>query len=179
MIGGSHVLNNAQWLDPVGGLVISLMVVQAGFGNTKDALLELADVGIDEEIKENVEKTTRRALDTLNTNSKEAVEFRQVQGVKAGQNYLIDIELAVPTTWTLDKTGAVEDLVRERLGAKVRGVKRVRVRFVSKESGPPNFMDEFISSEISPSSSPEPEEDHDHMNSHTHINGNGDARRRR
>ncbi|KAI7573819.1 hypothetical protein KC343_g23430, partial [Hortaea werneckii] len=43
-IVASRYVQNAQWLDPVGGLAISGMIVQAGWGNTKAALLELADV---------------------------------------------------------------------------------------------------------------------------------------
>lgn len=180
MIGGSNVLSNAQWLDPVGGLVISLMVIQAGWGNTRSALLELADVGVDDEMRDNVQRAAARALGELNAASPaEVVEVRHVQGVKSGQNYLMDVELAVPSSWTVDKTRSVEELVRERVGAKVRGVKRVRVRFVSKESPKPDFMDEFIGPNVSPRASPEPEEEHehdhdhghDHEHSHSHNNG--------
>jgi divalent metal cation (Fe/Co/Zn/Cd) transporter len=88
------VLNNAAWLDPVGGLVISLMVVQAGWGNTKSALLELADVGVESEMREKVEKAATKALESITTAS-EPVTVRYCQGVKAGQNYLMDVELGV------------------------------------------------------------------------------------
>jgi divalent metal cation (Fe/Co/Zn/Cd) transporter len=177
MIVGSRYLENAQWLDPVGGLVISLMVVQAGWGNTKDSLLELADVGIEEEMKEKVTRTATRALEVANTNAKDKVEVRQVSGIKSGQNYLIDIELAVPSNWTVEKSRGVEDFVRERLGAKVRGVKRVRVRFVPKEAEASDFMDEFIGADVSPTSSPEPEEaEHDHSHGDQH---NGQTRKRK
>jgi cation diffusion facilitator family transporter len=56
VITASHFFANAAWLDPVGGLIISGMIVQAGWGNTKNALLELADVGIDGEMVEGVHK---------------------------------------------------------------------------------------------------------------------------
>ena len=46
---GANFLQNAAWLDPVGGLLISLLVIKAGWGNTISALYELADKGIDEE----------------------------------------------------------------------------------------------------------------------------------
>ncbi|KAF2797051.1 cation efflux protein [Melanomma pulvis-pyrius CBS 109.77] len=187
MIAGSNVLNNAAWLDPVGGLVISLMVVQAGWGNTKAALFELADVGVEDEMKDNVRKAATKALDTLNTGSAaQHVELRSVQGVKAGQNFLMDVELAAPGTWTIEQTRGVEDLVRERVGAKVRGVKKVRVRFVSKASEQ-DFMDEFIGPNVSAHSSPEPEEEEhkhdDHDHDHDHVQekkgANRSARRRK
>lgn len=155
-IGGSHVLDGATWLDPTGGLLVSLMVIRAGWQNTRAAMLELADVGIDEEMKDSVRKATTKAISMEATSGANAslgndsVELRNVQGVKAGQNYLIDIELALPGSWTVNETRKVEDAVRERVGSKVRGVRRVKVRFVPKESELPDFSDEFIGTDISP-----------------------------
>jgi divalent metal cation (Fe/Co/Zn/Cd) transporter len=186
LIAGSNVLNNASWLDPVGGLIISLMVVQAGWGNTRSALFELADVGVEDEMRKNVRKAATKALDSINTSSAmEKVEVRTVQGVKSGQNYLMDVELAAPGSWSIDQTRGVEELVRERVGAKVRGVKKVRVRFVSIESDQADYLDEFIPGDVSAKSSPGSEEEHDHEHSHSHdhdhnhTDTNGDARRRK
>lgn len=170
LIAGSNVLNNAQWLDPVGGLVISLMVVQAGWGNTKSALLELADVGVDSEMRGNVRKAATKALEGI-TLASEPVNVRGIQGVKAGQNYLMDVELGVPGTWTIEQTRGVENLVRERIGAKVRGVKKVRVRFVTNSTEEPDFLDEFIPGDRTGASSPESEAEHDHDHDHDHDHG--------
>ncbi|KAF2751783.1 hypothetical protein M011DRAFT_491322 [Sporormia fimetaria CBS 119925] len=185
MIAGSNVLNNASWLDPVGGLLISLMVVQAGWGNTKSALFELADVGIESEMKESVQKAAEKALGELNTGpGVDSVELRSVQGIKSGQNYLIDLELAALGTWSIDQTRRVEDVVRERVGAKVRGVKRVRVRFVSKRSDRHDYLDEFVGGDFRARPTVEEEEhDHDHSHKeepkHSHAKEEQDAARRR
>ncbi|CAO2657766.1 Nn.00g038920.m01.CDS01 [Neocucurbitaria sp. VM-36] len=181
LIAGSNVLNNAQWLDPVGGLVISLMVVQAGWGNTKSALLELADVGVDDEMRDNVRNAANKAVEGLTTTS-QPVNVRAVQGVKAGQNYLMDVELGVPGTWTIEQTRGVETLLRERVGAKVRGVKKVRVRFVTNSAEDPDFLDEFIPGDLSAASTPESEADHDHDHDHVHKHSevtDSDTRRRK
>lgn len=182
LIAGSNVLNNAAWLDPVGGLVISLMVVQAGWGNTKSALYELADIGVEDEMKENVTKAAAKALESINT-AAEKVEVRAVQGVKAGQNYLMDVEVGVPGTWTVDQTRAVEDLLRERVGAKVRGVKKVRVRFVTNSTGEPDFLDEFITGDATGTATPESghehDHDHGHADEHKHSQSTDAARRRK
>ena len=61
-ISASHFLSNAQWLDPVGGLIISSMVIQAGWFNTKNALYELADVGMEDEVKNGVRDTAQKVL---------------------------------------------------------------------------------------------------------------------
>lgn len=170
LIAGSNVLNNAQWLDPVGGLVISLMVVQAGWGNTKNALLELADVGVDKEMRDKVRKAATTALERLTTVS-EPINVRAIQGVKAGQNYLMDVELGVPGTWTIEQTREVENTLRESVGANVRGVKKVRVRFVTNSAEEPDFLDEFIAGDVSGASTPVPEDRHDHGHDHGHGHG--------
>ena len=176
-IVGSHVLDNVSWLDPVGGLLVSMMVIRAGWGNTGSALLELADVGVAEDIKASVRKAASKALGELSSGPGRVmgsqVEVRDVQGVKAGQNYLMSIELAVPGGWTVQEIRLVEDAVRERVGSKIRGVRRVRVRFVAKSDKAPDFADEFIGADVSPRSSPEPD-DHDHDTRHSHNHTNND-----
>ncbi|KAG5963913.1 hypothetical protein E4U57_005781 [Claviceps arundinis] len=141
---GANVLENAVWLDPVGGLLISIMVVSAGFQNTRDALYELADRSLDNEVRNSVQKQAHRAL--ANVSDGHDAELRDISGVKSGQNYLVDVELAVPGAWTVDDVKALEDAVRLQVGAKVRGVRRVRVRFVSRDKSVNEKWDEFIAS---------------------------------
>lgn len=144
------------------------MVVRAGWANTGQALLELADVGVDSEIKSSVRKAAKRSLvpATDNTQSStfpdggiDEVEIRDIQGVKAGQNYLMEVELAVPQYWTIQQTRIIEDAVRLNVGSKVRGVRRVKVRMVPKEGKDQDFANEFIGADVSPRSSPEPEDE--------------------
>jgi divalent metal cation (Fe/Co/Zn/Cd) transporter len=172
---GANFLHNAAWLDPVGGLLISLLVIKAGWGNTISALAELADAGIDNEVKTSVIRAVSKSLATMENGSE--VELKEVEGVKSGQNYLVDLQIAVPKSWTVEEVRAVEERVREVVGAKVRGVRRVKVRFVPKDDESTSLFDEFVSRQ----SSPEPEEhdhehhdhSHDHAHEHTHTNGNG------
>ena len=176
-IAGSHLFTGTTWLDPVGGLIVSFMVVRAGWANTGQALLELADVGVDSEIKSSVRKAARKALvpttdqpslATMSDEELEKVEVCDVQGVKAGQNYLMEVELAVPGSWTVQQTRVVEDAVRLRVGSKVRGVRRVKVRIVPKDGGSQDFSNEFIGADISPRSSPEPEDEAEAKHEHRH-----------
>jgi divalent metal cation (Fe/Co/Zn/Cd) transporter len=175
-IGGAHIFTDASWLDPVGGLIISGMVIKAGWNNTSTSLLELGDITIDDQVKEAVRKAATKAIKgdeksgEVGIPGSDAVEIKDVQGIKSGQNYLVDIELAVPGSWSVDQIVEVEEAVRQRAGAKVRGVRRVKVRFTSLENGVGDFADEFIGADISPRSSPEPEDEHDHRHHH-HPNG--------
>lgn len=179
-IGGAHLISDASWLDPVGGLIIAGMVIRAGWGNTKSALLELGDVAVDDEVKEKVERVTTTALKGNAAKGIPAVEsgsevaIRDVQGIKSGQNYLIDIELVAPSTFTLQQLNKIEDAVRERAGAKVRGVRRVRVKFIADGTSSGDLISDFIPPDVSPRSSPEPEDEHDH--NHTNGQANGHAK---
>ncbi|XDG00877.1 hypothetical protein ABKA04_000492 [Annulohypoxylon sp. FPYF3050] len=173
VILGANFFTNAGWMDPVGSLVISMMVVKAGAENTISSLFELADRSIDDEVKTSVQKQAREAFKTIAGGSE--IELRDVTGVKSGQNYLVDLEVALPKEWAIEAISNAEHQIRERVGGKVRGVRRVRVRFVSKEVTVEKF-DEFIPGDVSPRSSPEPEDDennHNHDHDH-HHNGNGD-----
>ncbi|KAI0180391.1 cation efflux family-domain-containing protein [Hypoxylon sp. FL1284] len=166
VILGANLVENAAWLDPVGGLLISLLVVKAGAENTVASLFELADRSIDDEVKASIRKHAQRVFSEV-TDGHE-MELRDVSGVKSGQNYLVDLEVAVPSTWTVQDTNSAEEKIRTRVGSKVRGVRKVRVRFIPNEVSPPKF-DEFIPGDVSPRSSPEPEEDeHNHGNGHDH-----------
>ncbi|KAI4285363.1 MAG: hypothetical protein L6R38_000719 [Xanthoria sp. 2 TBL-2021] len=184
-IAGSHLFAGTTWLDPVGGLIVSFMVVRAGWANTGQALLELADVGVDGEIKNSVRKAANKEINPasrsavfaeLPNESLVQVEVRDIQGVKAGQNYLMDVELAVPESWTVQQTRILEESVRSRVGSTVRGVRRVKVRIVPLETHSPDFSDEFIAAEVSPRSSPEPEDEPEFTNEYK-SNGKHDHHR--
>ncbi|KAJ6444736.1 cation efflux family protein [Purpureocillium lavendulum] len=156
---GANVFENAAWLDPVGGLLISIMVVNAGFENTKSALYELADQSIDDEVKGSVRKQAHRAL--ANVSEGHEAELRDVSGIKSGQNYLVDLEMAVPGKWTVEDVKDLEDAVRTLVGGKVRGVRRVRVRFVSRDAPVNERFDEFIPGSVHVEADPEPRENGD------------------
>lgn len=151
------------------------MVVRAGWCNTGNALLELADVGIDSEIKDSVRSAAIKGLATetfaAGSLSGRDIEVREIQGTKAGQSYLVEVELALPATLAIQETRPIEDTVRERIGGKVRGIRRVKVKFVAKNDDMVDFTEEFIGADVSPNSSPEPEEAHEHSHDHSHANG--------
>lgn len=145
-IGGSYVFQDATWLDPVGGLLISLMVIKAGWGNTCTSLLELADTTVDEDVRSSVEEATSKALKELEEGHE--VIVRDVQGMKSGQNYLMDVELAVPGAWAVSRSHSIETAIRTAIGADVRGVKRIKVRFIPAEHQELTFSDEFVAQDI-------------------------------
>ncbi|KAJ5100240.1 hypothetical protein N7456_006292 [Penicillium angulare] len=177
-IGGSYFFQDATWLDPVGGLLISLMVIRAGWGNTINSLLELADTTVDDEIKTSVQDAASNALKEIEGG--EQVIVRDVQGMKSGQNYLMDIELAVPGAWAVTQSRAVEAAVRKTIGSGVRGVKRVKVRFIPVEEKELTFSEEFVSQDSGVILEPH-EHDHEHSraSSEAHDHDGPNPRKRR
>ncbi|GAT19685.1 hypothetical protein ASPFODRAFT_28906 [Aspergillus luchuensis CBS 106.47] len=169
-IGGTYLFQDASWLDPVGGLLISLMVIKAGWGNTKTSLLELADTNVDDDIKESVQKAAAKMLAKLEGG--DAIKVRDVQGMKSGQNYLMDVEIAVPGAWSVSRTRQVEESIRTAVGEGVRGVKRLKVRFIPLEHEELTFTEEFIPADVTSRARPEPEDgeedEHDHDHEHDH-----------
>ncbi|KAL7900815.1 cation efflux family domain-containing protein [Trichoderma sp. SZMC 28014] len=165
---GANVIENAAWLDPVGGLLISIMVLQAGLGNSKAAFLELIDQSLDDEVKSSVRKHAQRAI--ANVSEGHQAELRDITGTKSGPNYLVDLEMAVPGAWTVNDVKDLEDAVRTLVGGKVRGVKRIRVRFVSRDGDVNRKFDEFIpgSARASVSEESDQEEEHNHDHDHDH-----------
>lgn len=168
-IVGANVIENAGWLDPVGGLLISIMVVHAGAANMGDAFCELADQSIDGDVKRAVQKQARSVVATLDASHE--VELRDVSGIKSGQNFLMDLEMAVPGTWSVERVRRMEEAVRKQVGAKVRGVRRVRVRFVSQEEGVGRKFDEFITDTPSETEDPEAKSGEDSAEKETHGHG--------
>ncbi|KAF4123125.1 Divalent metal cation (Fe/Co/Zn/Cd) transporter [Geosmithia morbida] len=139
---GANVIESAAWLDPVGGLIISSMVIHAGAVNMVDALCELADQSIDEDVKISVEKKARAAIAEFDPAGE--TQLRDVSGIKSGQNFMMDLEVSAPGTWNIDHAREMESAIRQRVGTDVRGVRRVRVRFVSHHEPIYNKFDEFI-----------------------------------
>ena len=173
-IVASHFLEGARWLDPVGGLIISGMIVQAGWVNTKSALLELADATMDEEVRASAQKAATDAL------SHGGAEIRGVQGIKSGQNLMFEIEVGVPADWTVSQSNEVETDIRATVAEKVRGTKRVNVRFTTSEKHEAAFLDEFVAEKGEEHVEENGDEhDHDHDHDHSHSHSDQPARKRK
>ena len=173
-IAGSHIFNGVTWLDPVGGLIVSMMVIKAGWSNSVSAVFELVDIGVDDEFKQNMRRVSDKLLSDASfvaadqPFSGSEVEIRDIQGTKAGQNYLMDIELAVPSDWSLEQMRQVEETLRRQLGQKIRGLRKVRVKFIAKTRTETDLSEDFIGVDVSPRSSPEPEMEDEHHHGHDH-----------
>ena len=144
----------------------------------KTALYELADVSIDSELTDKVDKAAKLALTERNLSK---VEIRGVQGVKSGQNIMVEIDVGASGDLSVVKINEIEAAIRETVGRQVRGVRRVIVHFSSANKKEPAFLDEFIARSAN-DSDPESSDDDDHKGSNGHAalpsNANGSTRKR-
>lgn len=148
------------------------MIIQAGWVNTKSALFELADVGMDEEAREGAE-TAAKAIMKGND-----AEIRGVQGIKSGQNLMFEVEVGVPEDWSVAHANNVEAEIREAIVQKVKGTKRVNIRFTTKSAEHAPFVDQFAqkdSAQLPEDEHHDHDHDHDHDHAHDHAHSNGHA----
>ena len=133
-IGGARVSDGASLVDPFGALLVSVMVIRAGWANTKASLLEACDVSINDDVKRDVREAATRAIEVdgaVGSSGGNSLVVREVQGTKSGQSYLVDIDIKVHGSWTMQQIDTVEETIRERVGTMVQGVRRVKLRFAS------------------------------------------------
>jgi divalent metal cation (Fe/Co/Zn/Cd) transporter len=161
----SNIVPSRSSLDPVGGLLNSRLVIRAGWTNTMTSLVELADASVADDVKDTVRSVANETLHEVLSND---AETQEVSGTKAGQSYLLDIAVTVPNNLTIEQLSGVEGLIRQRVATKVRGSRRIRVRFVPLVAQDGDFMQEFVPPGISTSSTPNLDKhDHEH-NDNTH-----------
>ena len=68
-----------SFLDPIGGIAVSLFIMRQGFFLTRQAFFELLDRGIDE-----TARTTIRGIVEGMVDGQEILSVRNVRGVKSG-----------------------------------------------------------------------------------------------
>lgn len=130
-IGGVW-LGGWTWLDPVGGLLVALTILNAAWQTAKGALTELAD--------ESIDSTTRARLTTSLEDCVTALDLKSVksilgvQGLKSGPNYLLNVALAVDSNLPVKSSNEVEKLVEKYMTENVDGVKRCDVRLLDVAS---------------------------------------------
>lgn len=172
----SNILHGASWLDPVGGLLVSLMVIRAGWSNTRAALFELADMGIDDEMCYEIKKV---AENTLKEDGLAGVKpgvsgkIKSVGGIKSGQNFLVDITVALEAgkAVTLEDMARIEGMLREQVGDGVRGVRKVRVKFIEEGKEEVSEFVERGEEELESESESEAAHSHSHENGGEHKHG--------
>lgn len=126
------------------------------------ALYELADRGVDEEIREKAQVSAAAAAEA------NGAEIRGLQGIKSGQNLIFEVEVLVPKDWTVMRTDEVQLAIRDAIAQKVRGTKRVTIKFTTKSTSTA-FEDDFVARSDDPEHGADDRGDHDHGHANGHA----------
>lgn len=128
------------FLDPVGGCLVSLLIIKVGYQSGKAACQEIVDRGLDAEVlgevKEGAEKGLVQGLKMLaGTKDGEKVQVGEVTGTKSGAYYIVDVEVVGNGGLSWDTFEIVRDAVEEGVKEEVPSVKIARVVLKTRKQG--------------------------------------------
>ncbi|KAH7913139.1 mitochondrial iron ion transporter, partial [Hygrophoropsis aurantiaca] len=128
-------------LDPIGGLLVSIVILRQGYSLFRGAFAELTDAGI----STSSHAALRRALDPLlsplhsttsqsTSNGQHAavprlLSIRDLRARRAGSMITVDLMAEVPSTLSVLSTSALEDKITEILKDARKEISDVRIRF--------------------------------------------------
>lgn len=120
IVGSS--LGGVAWLDPVGGIAVSFFILQQGLNLTKQATMELLDVGIDAKTQRSIEEVASALVD-----GKQLLACRNVRGVKSGGLIQLDLTIVVPANMSVRDSHAIEIRVRDAITAARKEAREVKI----------------------------------------------------
>ena len=138
IVGSS--LGGYAWLDPLGGIAVSFFILQQGLSLTKQATMELLDVGIDSKTQKAIEGVVDELVD-----HRTLLGCRNVRGVKSGGKLdwltipsraiadtlpgqiQLDLTIVVPADMTVRESHTIEMRVRDAIMAARRDAREVKV----------------------------------------------------
>jgi len=119
------------FLDPVGGCLVSLLIIRVGYQSGKAACQEIVDRGVDQEITDMVKEAALKALDEKD----EGVKITNVRGTKSGTYYIVDVEVECDGNTTIDEFEGIKSKVIDGVKKNAKNVKIVRVFVKPAEEG--------------------------------------------
>jgi len=163
-IAMSNLVPTLSSLDAIGGLLISWMVIRAGAANVLTSAGQLLDRSIDEEAKTKIRSITEKSISIHLPEAK----CNEVLGTTAGQSSLLDVEIQVPNSKSIEQLHQLERVVRKDVATHFSGARRIRIRFDPSTLDEKEFADEFISPNLITAL----KEDHSHHDHDSKSNGN-------
>lgn len=125
------------FLDPVGGCLVSLLIIKVGYQSGRAACQEIVDRGLDPEVLDSVRVGAQKGLELAVKRSLGAtseVVVGSVKGTKSGAYYIVDVEIEGPGDMTVDTFEGIKEDIVHNVMEDVKNVKIVRVFVKSKGS---------------------------------------------
>lgn len=128
------------FLDPVGGCLVSLLIIKVGYQSGKAACQEIVDRGLDEEVLGEVREGAVAGLEVVvkGLPAAKGVEVVEVRGTKSGAYYIVDVDVEGGRGLTWDAFEVVRDGVEEGVKEGVPSVKICRVSLRTKKEDKAN-----------------------------------------
>jgi len=123
-------------LDPLGGLLVSIVILQQGLGLFRGALKDLSDKGVSprtrQSLLKSLEPLTRppTSAPSPNGNSHSALlSIASLRARRTGSLMFVDLTATVPGSVTVNETIELEKKVQDTLKKARNEIKEVRVSF--------------------------------------------------
>lgn len=134
-----------SWLDPMGGLIVSLLICKAGYDGVRALINELVDRAVPTEsptYKDLLEEV-QGVLNGLvsNNNSRRPYIVGDMVVLSSGPNYVVDkLQLVVPkqkygNVLSITEFENISRVVKEKLFSR-KNLKKVNIEFVEEEEAP-------------------------------------------
>ncbi|KAK6463292.1 mitochondrial protein with role in iron accumulation [Scheffersomyces coipomensis] len=149
------VLFNVAWLDSIGGLCVSVLIIKAGWGSFKTAWFELIDRG-EKPGTEEYETIKEAITDSLKVQGQ--ISLSSLSVLNTGANTSIYLKLVSDSDKVdLAKLNQIEEQVKHDIRLIDKFRKNIFIRFITKE------VEDFDDSHGN-----EHEHDHTHIDTHKH-----------
>lgn len=113
-------------LDPIGGFLVSLVILQQGFGLLGGAWGDLTDAGVSAKTRQSI----HQVLQPLITSSPSLDKISHIRGRRSGSLLYVDLVVSVPGRLTVTQAATLEEEIAETLQKQKKEVAEVRVKFV-------------------------------------------------
>ncbi|EMD37635.1 hypothetical protein CERSUDRAFT_50448, partial [Gelatoporia subvermispora B] len=130
-------------LDPIGGLIVSVVIFQQGWRLLLSAFHQLTDRGVSPKTRDALMKALQPLLpppssmgtshmlsdSQIANHTEDLFAIRDVRAVRAGANMFVDLVAEVPSSITVETTAQLEAQITATLKEARREIKEVRVKF--------------------------------------------------
>jgi len=124
-------------LDPIGGLIVSFVILQQGVGLLAGAWGDLTDAGVSAKTKQVLSQTLDPLVlppsSSYSIDKPAILAVTELRARRSGSLIFVDLTAEVPSSMTVKDLTGLEEKILSTLQEKRREVKEVRVRFKPRE----------------------------------------------
>ncbi|KAI4528562.1 cation efflux protein [Schizophyllum commune Tattone D] len=123
-------------LDPLGGLLVSIVILKQGFDLLVGSWNDLIDRGVSPSTRNSLRKSLEPLMVSRATTDSEIaalLDIKDIRARRAGSVMYVDLTAVVPGSTTISGAASLEDKITETLRKAKKEVTDVRVRFEPEE----------------------------------------------